>query len=130
MAKKLSLLVDTDIFIEHFNHQLFRDLFEAEELVLYYSVVTKKELLSKEGLTRPEKEAIQKFLKRYRIVPFDKSILQKYTDLRKEHSSSEKEDSLIAATAIVKKFPLVTRNYKHFKIFKELKLYFSGSAPH
>ncbi len=29
MAKKLNLLVDTDIFIDYFNRQLFGDLFES-----------------------------------------------------------------------------------------------------
>ena len=34
----------------------------------------------------------------------------------------DKEDALIAATAIVKRLPLITRNYKHYKKIKELIL--------
>lgn len=124
MAKKLNLLVDTDIFIDYFNHQLFRDLFEGGRFQVYYSVVTKKELLSKEGLKEIERKSIEKFLKRHRMIPFNQALLQKYSDLRHQYPSSGKEDCLIAATAITKKFPLLTRNYKHYRIFEELQLYF------
>ncbi len=125
MAKKISLLVDTDIFIDYFNHKLFRTLFETGEFVIYYSVVTKKELLSKEGLSRSESEIIKKFLKRHRMIGLSRSILQTYSELRSQHPTTHKEDCLIAATAIQKKISLVTRNYRHFRVFKQLKLYFN-----
>jgi predicted nucleic acid-binding protein len=35
----------------------------------------------------------------------------------------EKEDALIAATALVKKLPLVTRNVKHYKSIQGLILF-------
>lgn len=124
MAKKINLLVDTDIFIDYFNHQLFRQLFETNDFLIYYSVVTKKELLSKEGLTATEYETIKRSLKKYRGIGFNHSILQKYSELCIQHPNVHKEDCLIAATAIQKNLPLVTRNYRHFKIFHELKLYF------
>lgn len=124
MAKKLGLLVDTDIFIEYFNHQLFRELFESPVYQVYYSVVTQKELLAKEGLKQSERKEIQRFLKRFRMVPLERQGMNKYSDLRKEHPAASKEDSLIAATAITKRLLLVTRNYRHYRIFPELKLYF------
>ncbi|MBI4374118.1 MAG: hypothetical protein HY542_04495, partial [Deltaproteobacteria bacterium] len=99
MAKKLNLLVDTDIFIDYFNHQLFRDLLESGQFRVYYSVVTKKELLSKEGLQESEREAVQSFLKGCRLILLDRAILQKYSDLRGEYPQAAKEDTLIAATA-------------------------------
>ena len=124
MAKKLGILVDTDIFIEYFNHRLFRDFFESGRFQIYYSVVTKKELLSKNGLSSAEQKTIKSFLKKYRMLSFSVHILNQYSLLRRQYRHAEKEDCLIAATAMIKKLPLVTRNYRHFKIFKELKLYF------
>lgn len=121
MAKILNLLVDTDIFIDTLNHGLFKEIFE--EYKIYYSVVTKKELLSKEGLSSTEEKAIRNFLHRFRLIPLDKTILQKYSELREQHPASAKPDTLIAAIAIVKAFPLLTRNTRHFQIFKELRLY-------
>ncbi|MBI2338828.1 MAG: PIN domain-containing protein [Deltaproteobacteria bacterium] len=124
MAKRLSLLVDTDIFIDYFNHRVFRDFFEDRAFGIYYSVVTKKELLSKKGLTLAERKNIISFLKKYRLIPLNREILKKYSEHRQKHPSAGKEDCLIAATAVVKKFPLVTRNYRHYRIFRDLKLYF------
>lgn len=126
MAKKIAVLVDTDVFIDYFNHQLFRDILESELFQVYYSVVTKKELLSKEGLSDAESRAIRKFLKRFRLVPLDRGVLDTFSDLRGEHPNAAKEDCLIAASAMEKDFTLVTRNYKHFKIFRRIKLFFPG----
>jgi predicted nucleic acid-binding protein len=123
MVKTLNLLIDTDIFIDYFNHQLFSDLFENKKFRVFYSVVTKKELLSKAGLTDAERKSINQLLSKYRIVSLEKSIVGKYSELRHQFPSSHKEDCLIAATAIIKKFYLATRNLKHFKIFPGLTLY-------
>lgn len=123
MAKKINLLVDTDVFIDYFNHRLFREIFENESLLIYYSVVTKKELLSKEGLKDAEAKAIRAFLKKCRMVSLDRPVLEKYSELRNRHPTAGKEDCLIGATAIVKKFPLATRNQRHFRIFQGLKLH-------
>ncbi len=124
MAKKLGVLVDTDIFIEYFNHRLFRDFFESGRFQVYYSVVTKKELLSKSGLSATEQKVIKSFLKKYRMLSLSVQILNQYSLFRRQYRHAEKEDCLIAATAMTKRLPLVTRNYRHFKIFDKLKLYF------
>ncbi len=124
MAKPLSVLVDTDIFIDYFNCQIFREFFESDQFRVYYSVVTKKELLSKEGINRTEEKAIRRFLKKVRLVLLDLPILEKYSLFRKQYPQIAKEDCLIAATAVVKNFYLVTRNFRHFRVFKELNLYF------
>ncbi len=126
MAKKISLLVDTDIFIDYFNHQLFREFFEAGRYQIFYSVVSKKELLAKKGLSTNQAKEIRAFLKKLRMIGLNPSIAEKYSELRRRHPQSEKEDCLIAATSIVKKLPLFTRNYKHYHFCKELKLFFPG----
>jgi predicted nucleic acid-binding protein len=123
MAQKIAVLVDTDVFIDYFNHQLFRGILESERFQVYYSVVTKKELLSKAGLSDSESRAIRKSLAAFRIIPLDGTVLKKYSELRRKHLSSAKEDCLIAASALVKNFTLVTRNDRHFRIFAGLKFF-------
>lgn len=125
MGKKISLLVDTDIFIDYLNHQLFKIIFTGNNYQIYYSAVTKKELLAKEGMNQSEERAIRKLLQKYRLVPLNQKILVQYSTFRKEYPQIGKEDCLIAATAIVQNFPLATRNYKHYKVFPNLVLYFS-----
>lgn len=124
MAKSVNILVDTDIWIDYFNHHIFRELFETSGYQVYYSVVTKKELLSKKGLSTTESKIILQCLKRYKMLPLNSKLLQLYSKLRIEYPKSHKEDTLIAATAIIHKMPLATRNTKHFRVFKELRLFY------
>ena len=126
MARKVNLLVDTDIFIDYLNHRQFRDLFESDHFTIFYSVVTKRELLSKGGLQRSEQQAIHQLLKSLRIIFPDQKILDQYSELRIKYPTLGKGDCMIAATAITKKLSLVTRNYKHFRPIKDLLLYFSA----
>ncbi len=121
--EKINLLVDTDIFIDYFNTGRFDTILENRLFVIYYSVVTEKELLSKKGLRSSEKEAIRYALKNYRRININNSIASTYSHLRNEHPTIDKEDSLIAATAITKKLPLVTGNYKHYRKIEELILF-------
>lgn len=111
---KISLLIDTDIFIDYFNTGMFSNIIENKAFNIYYSVITRKELLSKTGLKASEKEAIIHTLKKYREIRLDMKITQKYSEIRNQHTTIDKEDALIAASAIVKNLPLLTRNIKHF----------------
>jgi len=120
---KVKLLIDTDIVIDYLNTGLLRTIFENRGFEVYYSVVTKKELLSKPGLKETERHAILFTLRRHRIIPLDDRITGTYSDLRRRYPSLEKEDALIAATALVKKLPLVTRNVKHYKNIQGLILF-------
>jgi len=120
---KIKLLIDTDIFINYLNTGFLSTILEGKDFEIYYSVVTKKELLSKPGLKEAERHAIQFILKRYRIIPLDERIARRYSDLRNLYPSLEKEDALIAATALVRRLPLVTRNWRHYKTVKGLTLF-------
>ncbi|ALA56937.1 PIN domain-containing protein [Nitrospira moscoviensis] len=120
---KVSLLVDTDIFIDYFNTGRFDSLFNSDRFTVYYSVVTKKELLSKPGLRDTERAAIMAELKRCRLIPLSKAITACYSDLRRHHPSLEKADALIAATALARRLPLLTRNTRHFRTVGGLVLF-------
>src|SRR3972149_5238069 len=103
---KIGLLADTDVFIDYFNKGLFAIILEDKRFNIYYSIITKKELLSKKGLKTSEKEAIMFTLRKYREIRLDNRIIIKYSILR--------------------------RNYKHFKGIEDLKLIrkTSESAAH
>ena len=120
---KVSVLIDTDVFIDYFNTGRFSVLFDRTRFVAYYSIVTKKELLSKPGLRDAERQAILQELRACRIVKLTISITTRYTELRHRYPSLEKADALIAASALVKNLPLVTRNKRHFKIVAGLDIF-------
>jgi predicted nucleic acid-binding protein len=120
---KIKILIDTDIFIDYFNHGFLEEIFENREFRIYYSVVTKKELLAKQGLKDSEKRAILYTLKKHTIINITPDIAVRYSDLVNEYPEIAKEDALIAATALQKKLPLLTRNWKHYRKIKELVLF-------
>lgn len=120
---KIRLLVDTDIFIDFFNSGYFEDILEGKDFDIYYSAVTKKELLAKQGLKDSEKQAILYVLKKYRIIPITQNIAERFSSLLYEYPEISKEDALIAATALDRKLPLITRNWKHYRKIKGLVLF-------
>ena len=120
---KIRLLIDTDIFIDYFNHGFFEEILENKEFDIYYSAVTKKELLSKQGLKNSEKQAILYILKEHKIINLTADIANRYSGLLDEYPEMEKEDALIAATALQKRLPLLTRNWKHYRKIKGLVLF-------
>ncbi len=120
---KISVLVDTDVFIDYFNTGRFSTLFHSARFTVYYSIVTKKELLTKPGLRDAERAAIENELRRCRLISMSDSIAEKYSDLRRRHASLEKGDALIAATALDKRLPLFTRNRRHYRMVPDLVLF-------
>jgi predicted nucleic acid-binding protein len=119
---KSRLLVDTDILIAHLNYRRYREYLAGEQWQVYYSVVTKKELLAKQGLSGRERQAILLLLKRYRQVSITQTIADRYAELRRLYPTLEREDTLIAASALVRRLPLLTGNRRHFRIVAGLKL--------
>ncbi len=75
------------------------------------------------GCSASEKLAIRRTLKRHRLVNVDDRIARRYSDLRRLYPALEKDDCLIAATALVKGLPLLTRNWKHFRMVEELIMF-------
>lgn len=117
------VLVDTDVLIDYFNAGLHSRLLDDRRNRIYYSVVTRKELLAKKGLGAAERQAIEEVLRGFRLVRLDPTITTRYSSLRRRYPGLEKEDALIAATALVKRLPLLTRNWRHFRQIAGLMLY-------
>jgi predicted nucleic acid-binding protein len=115
-------LVDTDILIAYPNRRSYRSYLENLLNRIYYSAITKKELLSKPGLKASDRRAILNLLPRFRLVRIDQTVADEYSRLRANYSSLAKGDALIAASALVRRIPLLTQNLRHFRRVRELML--------
>ena len=122
------LLVDTDILIAYINRRAYRSYLENSKNRIYYSAVTKKELLSKEGLKASERRAILTLLQRFRLVRIDQRVSDEFSRLRTTYPSLAREDALIAASALVRRLPLLTQNLRHFRVVEGLVLLPIGTS--
>jgi predicted nucleic acid-binding protein len=116
------LLVDTDVLIAYLNHRAYRSYLESAKYRVYYSAITKKELLAKRGLKTSERQAILTLLKRFRLIRIDRRVTDEYSRLRSRYPSLAKGDALIGASALARKVPLLTQNLRHFRVIQGLVL--------
>jgi hypothetical protein len=108
------LLVDTDLFIDH--------LRGAHPLVpgrhrLHYSVITRAELFAGTSAT----EGVTRLLLPFREVPVDRAIAERSGRIRRE-TGIPMPDALIAATALEHRLGVATRNERHFRTVRGLRL--------
>lgn len=120
------LLVDTDVLIAYLNRRSYREFLEDRTCRVYYSAVTKKELLSKPGLKASKRDAILKLLRRFRQVHIDMRVARVYSELRLSRKDMAQPNALIAASAMARGLPLLTINVRHFSRVNGLSLV--GSA--
>ena len=119
----VGVLIDTDVFIDYFNTGRHASILEDPTRRIYYSIVTRKELLAKEGLRDSERQAIVETLRGFRLVPINRAIAGRYSRVRTAAPWLEREDALIAATAIEKRLRLFTGNWRHFRRIEGVRLY-------
>ncbi len=122
---KIRLLVDTDILIDYLKKvKSAKILFSNDVLDIFCSILSKKELLSKPGLSSSERKKIDNILSKLKILKIDNEITNKYMLLLEKYGMhrATMPDYIIAATAWAKNLPLLTRNKKHFEHIKEIKL--------
>jgi predicted nucleic acid-binding protein len=122
---KIKLLADTDIFIDALRGiKPARNLLRSPELDVYCSILTRKELFSKEGMRSSEKKKVEELLSRVKIIRIDENIQKQFLFLLNKYGDKPETrvDYIIAATALAKRLPLLTRNRKHFKHIAELVL--------
>jgi len=101
-----------------------RVLFLDTRVRLYCSNVSGKELLSMRGLKSSERQKIRRLLKTLRVIHVDSTIATAAAELMQKYKqqSLQVDDALIAATAWVKRLPLLTRNRKHYDFIEEIQL--------
>jgi predicted nucleic acid-binding protein len=116
------LLVDTDVLIAYLNRRSHREYLDDSARHIYYSAVTKKELLSKPGLKASERGAILALLRKFRQVRIDSRVARVYPELRSSNVGLGQPDALIAASALARRLPLFTLNVRHFARVKGLSL--------
>ena len=121
------LLVDTDILIDVANNistAIDRLKLEAQSLSLVVSVITQIKLIV--GCrNKTELQYLKKFLQDYELIAIDESVSIKATELVENYRLSHGlliHDALIAATAITRNIPLLSKNQKDYRFILELNL--------
>jgi len=119
-------VIDSSIFIDHFRgHPPATSFFESLSDLALFSAVTETELLTGNQCSIAEtRKKILQFLAKFEKISVDNPIAQLAGDLSREHRANGLElgDALIAATAIINKAELLTRNVRDFEKIKDLRV--------
>lgn len=114
MAK---VLLDTDVLIDHLTS---KDRALPSELTdAAYSSITRAELY---GAPEGDEEIVDRLLIQFEEIEVDRIIAEEAGRIRRA-DKVKLPDALIAATAIVSKRRLFTRNVRDFRKIKRLSLY-------
>jgi hypothetical protein len=114
MGKKY--LIDTNAAIDYFGNRLpekgsaFIDTIVSPAI----SVITQMEILGWYRISAEEKAKLQEFINDITIIQIDHDIVQKTIELRQAYKI-KLPDAIIAATALVNRLILITRNVSDFK---------------
>lgn len=118
IAGMARVLLDTDVLVDHLVDPS-RAL--SAELVsdAVYSSITRAELFSGQNA---DESVIEHLLANFEEVPVDRSVAEEAGRIRRI-VGIKLPDALIAATAIVTKRTLLTRNLRDFRKVKRLKVH-------
>lgn len=125
MVNSDHVFVDTDILIDHLKgidsatsyiHKIVNS--KIRPLI---SIISRIELLSGSKIDEIEEAIIKDLLKLFDVVILDEFLADLSATFRKKYYSGL-ADSIIAASAYKENATLITRNVRHFKGIRELKV--------
>ncbi|QCO32044.1 type II toxin-antitoxin system VapC family toxin [Leptospira interrogans] len=119
---ELKFLLDTNVVID----QLANALPEPganfiDNLLPAISVISKIELLGWHKASKEDIEHIQEFVSLAYVLPLEDNIVQETIRLR-QHLKIKTPDAIIAATAIVHRLTLISRNSQDFQAIPNLNV--------
>jgi toxin FitB len=85
------------------------------------SIITKLEVLGYPSITEPEKAYFEWLFSLIKVLPIDFEIVDKAINLRQTRKMSL-GDSIVAATTLIKNFPIYTHNTVDFKWIRGLTI--------
>jgi predicted nucleic acid-binding protein len=114
----VNFLADTNALIYLLNGNSCMNPYLQKTLA--FSVISEMELLSYSGITETEENCIKSLLNDCEEISLTSEIKNKTIELRKKYKI-KLPDAIVAASAIIKKIPLITAD-KGFKQITELDL--------
>lgn len=114
-----NLLLDSNIIIGLAKGRLPLSIVEGKGL--FISDITRLEVLGYHKIKTNEEAVLQLFFKNITIFDISNEVITRAIHLRKEKSMSV-GDAIIAATALIRKIPLVTVNIVDFRHVQKLTL--------
>jgi predicted nucleic acid-binding protein len=121
----MGYLIDSNVLIDYVAERFTNNQLKALDLIfdeaLRISVITKIEILGYNGV--PDEEArMLEFLTNAEILPLSEIIVDR-TILLKKSVRIKTPDAIIASTALVNDFTLITNNAPDFKRITGLKIF-------
>ena len=108
------VLVDTDLFIDHLRGAI--PLVPGRHR-LHYSVITRAELFAGSTATA----AVIQLLAPFRELPIGRAVAERGGRIKRD-ADIPMPDALIAATALEYRLAVATRNLRHFRAVRGLRL--------
>lgn len=108
-------LIDTNAAIDYLDNKLPDNANKLiDSISSKVSVITRMELLSWPNADENQILVLESFINGSVVYPLDESVISKAIEIRKTYNT-KLPDAIIAATALINEFTLITRNTKDFK---------------
>ncbi|GAB3545983.1 type II toxin-antitoxin system VapC family toxin [Spirosoma fluminis] len=117
------MILDSTIliyFVEP-NYETLRTYLQAQEDTLYFSLVTKLEVLGYHKLKPEHKIQLEQLFLNASMLPISQEVITEAIRLRQQRKRSL-ADSIIAATALLYSLPVLTHNVADFTDIDGLQL--------